>query len=90
MRCKILWLSGVGVAPIGEGFLHRSGPDTLCHGVSLPHGMVKVEVDKVYDGNNDLALPLPIGDLRVFGDTVGSFLFWPSSFVQIGSQVIIH
>ena len=60
---------------------------TLVHNTPLLSGQVKVSVDEVKDA--DAAVPVPTAEVSLVGQTLHTFLAWPTHLMKSLSQQVL-
>jgi len=59
---------------------------TTVHNIPLLHDQVKVGVEEVKDA--DASIPVPIEDVKLVGQTLNTFLAWPTHLVKRLSEQV--
>ncbi|KAF9619097.1 hypothetical protein IFM89_005111 [Coptis chinensis] len=63
------------------------GPETKLHNVPLGPNNARVSVDKILEGKDHVALPIPVHDeLVILNDALGSQVAWPKHLVLKGIE----
>ena len=61
---------------------------TTVHNVPLGNDQVKVGVEEVRDA--DACVPIPTKEVQLVGQTLNTFLAWPTYLVKIFSKQVFH
>ena len=61
---------------------------TIVHNIPLLHGQVKVGVEEVKDA--EALVPVPTDKVTLVGQTLNTFLFWPTHLVKSCSEHVFH
>ena len=73
---------------VAKGKVHNTLGEMLHH-KPLPTGFLKVSIDIVLEGDALLPLPDDVSDATLVGDTIGSFVAWPSSLICVEDEVCL-
>jgi len=61
---------------------------TVVHNIPLLHGQVKVSVEEVKDA--EALIPVPIDEVSLVGQTLNTFLAWPTHLVKRLSKQVFY
>ena len=73
---------------VGKGKVYNTLGELL-HTKPLPTGCLKVSVDIAIEMDALLPYPDDVSDATLVGDSIGSFVAWPSSLISVGYEVCL-
>ncbi|KAF9595261.1 hypothetical protein IFM89_038264, partial [Coptis chinensis] len=81
MSCSLAMGSKSNIVAKGKVYVEL-GPETKLHNVPLGPNNARVSVDKILEGKDHVALPIPVRDeLVILKDALGSQVAWPKHLV---------
>jgi hypothetical protein len=59
----------------------------ILHHKPLPAGYLKVSVDMALESNAELPIPDDVAEVRLVGETIGSYVAWPAKLISLNVEV---
>ncbi|KAF9607735.1 hypothetical protein IFM89_000082, partial [Coptis chinensis] len=86
LSCSLAVGSKSNIVAKGKVYVEL-GPETKLHNVPLGPNNARVSVDKILEGKDHVALPIPVRDeLVILKDALGSQVAWPKHLVLKGIE----
>ncbi|KAF9623081.1 hypothetical protein IFM89_036478 [Coptis chinensis] len=87
LSCSLAVGSKSNIVAKGKVYVEL-GPETKLHNVSLGPNNTRVSVDKILEGKDHVALPIPVRDeLVILKDALGLQVAWPKHLVLKGIEL---